>query len=224
MDKAISTKPIIGILLKDIDEENKRSTIPSPTAKYNIGTQFIHYLGPDISDIALIRPDDTPTLIQAKMDSISGVFLTGGTCDIYNIDKDTNKRTETTYAKAARIILQYAIQINKRGIHFPVFGLCLGFEAMIALLGEDQNLLEYYDNRNYNANLIYSVPIKESKILSQWGEELCSKLNTDELTINYHWFHTTKERFEANAVLNKLFKVVALSNSKDKQILIYQCN
>jgi len=156
-------------------------------------------------------------LIYSKLDSIHGVFLTGGTCDIYNIDKATHQRIETTYAKAARIILLYAIEINKRGIHFPVFGLCLGFEAMIALLGEDQSLLEEFNNNNYNARLIYSVPIKESKILTLWGDELCGKLNKEELTYNYHSFHTTKARLEANVVLSKLFKVVAVSKSKDKQ-------
>ena len=41
------------------------------------------------------------------------------------------KQAKTKFMEIAEILLNEAIKMNKNGIHFPVWGVCLGFEVII---------------------------------------------------------------------------------------------
>ena len=68
------------------------------------------------------------------LSKVNGVLFTGGGID-FNMK---NKWTQT-----ADHILKYAINQNKNGNPYPVWGTCLGFELLVYLTsGYDDNCLE----------------------------------------------------------------------------------
>ena len=57
-----------------------------------------------------------------------------------------------------KMIMEESKDMNDKAKYFPVFGVCLGFEAMILVEADDVNVVEKKDNGlAYNANLIYDT-------------------------------------------------------------------
>merc|ERR1712216_71176 len=69
---------------------------------------------------------------EALLSKLNGVLYCGGGSDLGNT---------STYARAGKAIWDYALAANKRGIHYPVWATCLGFEQVAMLAAEDDSVL-----------------------------------------------------------------------------------
>ena len=65
--------------------------------------------------------------IAELMDQLDGFVLTGGSESFYSYEG-----FESRYLKTVKFILKKAKQINDSGRVFPLWGTCLGFEALLA--------------------------------------------------------------------------------------------
>jgi len=130
-------------------------------------------------------------------------------------EKDPAKLEYADFSKATKIIMEEAIDMNEHGIYFPVFGICLGFEAMILVAAEDVGIVEKKDNcLSYFASLDYTLNPRESRLLSYYPPELVEYMGKTKTLGNYHEYSTLPDKFLANPKLTALYKVVALSKSK----------
>jgi len=59
----------------------------------------------------------------------------------------------TEYAKTAAFLINKAIEINKKGTHFPVWGTCLGFEIIVLTIANDTQILKNFNSSNHAMNL-----------------------------------------------------------------------
>eukprot|EP00826_Nyctotherus_ovalis_P010824 TRINITY_DN1282_c0_g1_i3.p1 TRINITY_DN1282_c0_g1~~TRINITY_DN1282_c0_g1_i3.p1 ORF type:complete len:207 (-),score=50.42 TRINITY_DN1282_c0_g1_i3:179-775(-) len=96
----------------------------------------------------------------------------------------------------------------------PVFGICLGFEAMIAAEADDVTVVEKkHEGLGYGARLIYALKRDDSRFLSAFPTHILDYVERVDATHNYHEYMTSPEKFAANANLTKTYKIVSLSNS-----------
>lgn len=63
------------------------------------------------------------TDLYPLLDSINGVFFTGGSLDLYNYTSGVPH----PYTVTAEKILNYTLEQNDKGDHFPLLGVCQGF-------------------------------------------------------------------------------------------------
>lgn len=211
----------IGILAKLVEEDNFKSTVPtSKRYTFNqINSDFIHLAGLDIYPIF---PDSSREELRTILSKVNGVLLPGGMTNVTkpnpNSD-DPNPRVYSCYAKAAKEIIGEAKRINDAGEYFPVFGICLGYQSMIAAETEDMNIVEKRDvGLGYNATLEYMVEREDSKLLSAIPKWLTDYVANVKSTHNYHEYMVDNNKFHSNSRLTETYKVLSLSKSEDESI------
>jgi len=64
-----------------------------------------------------------------SLKEVDGLLLTGGDIELPKY----TRRQYTIYLKSVQQCIRKAKQYNDRGVYFPIWGTCLGFELMIAL-------------------------------------------------------------------------------------------
>ncbi len=120
------------------------------------------------------------------------------------------------FTKTAKMIMEEAMALNDRGVHFPVFGICLGFEAMVAVAADDLEIVEKCEKcLGYNANVEFK-DTTNSRFLSALPEELRNFLRDQKCTRNYHSYKVDPEKFAQNPRLTAVYRVVGLSPASDE--------
>ena len=158
--------------------------------------------------------------LRTILSKVNGVLLPGGMSSIVNPDpKDPNKLIYSAYTKMVKMIMEEAKAINDRGEYFPVFGVCLGFEAMILVEADDVNVVEKKDNGlGYNANLIYDTKRENSKFLSSVPQDLLDYMGRIKATHNYHEYMVDPDKFKENPNLSNTYQILSLSKSIDDKL------
>lgn len=97
---------------------------------------------------------------EKYMSRIHGLYFQGGA--VYNPD----------YMRNATKLMKLALDANRSGEYFPVWGTCHGFQTMIMVFGEmpmDGSELGYFDAReNYTTNVLLTAAGKRARITSEW--------------------------------------------------------
>jgi len=55
----------------------------------------------------------------------------------------------TDFAKTGAFLINLAIDANKKGDYFPVWGTCLGYELIVLTVSNDTNIFDNYDSSNH---------------------------------------------------------------------------
>jgi len=207
--------------MKLVEEDNFQSVIPS-SKRYvlnQITVSFIYLAGLDIYPI---YPDLSPDEIRNILTKVNGVLLPGGMTNVVQPNPESNDESlfvYSRYAKAAKIILEEAKRINNRGNYFPVFGICLGFQSMIAAETNDMNIVEKKDvGLGYNATLEYTIDSVDSRLLSSIPRYLIDYMGRVKTTNNFHEYMVDYEKFMDDPLLKRMYKVLSLSKSKDETV------
>ena len=88
------------------------------------------------------------------MDQINGLLVPGGGTEL-TFDKEEKKEkfgNLTKFGSQAIKIMKYAEKLNQK-IYFPVWGTCLGYEAMLLAASDNNTILENYDSSNHTESL-----------------------------------------------------------------------
>jgi hypothetical protein len=96
---------------------------------------------------------------------MGSVFL-GEHCNIYEVFEGRK------YTKAGRQAIEITLEINDSGRYYAVFGVCQGFELMVAVVGKNIGLVEICEKcTDYCAVLNFTEMAKEhSKLFSAFSE------------------------------------------------------
>lgn len=78
--------------------------------------------------------------MRRVISQVNGVFLTGGAIH-YRIKSDNSI---SNVGHAIRNIWDLVLEANANGIYTPLFGTCMGFEMIHAMLVDDNVLLNHY--------------------------------------------------------------------------------
>ena len=126
------SQPVIGIVSTPLFYEFMRTdTFNYPHFTWETNLHFVHYAG---SWAVPIRYDLSDEDLEKLLDSVNGVFFTGGATPL--IDRETGEMS--FFYKNAKKIWEYMKrQKDEKGIDFPIFGICQGFEIIHYLANED---------------------------------------------------------------------------------------
>ncbi|CAH0494004.1 unnamed protein product [Peronospora farinosa] len=110
----------------------------------------------------------------------------------------------------AEWLFQLALKLNDKGVYFPVWATCLGFEWLVQLTtGDVESLNKGLDSMNITlpSNFIKEAPT--SRLFSQASPEFYSWLKDKPITMNNHKQGITLDRFSQYLSLTNFYTVLA---------------
>lgn len=140
---------------------------------------------------------------------VNGVLFTGGWAK------------EGLYFETAKKIFKTALERNDVGDHFPVFGICLGFEIISMIVSEDHDILESFSGEDQASTLQFTdiVDIRES-VFERFPPELLRKMSTECLAMQNHMYGISPKKLQENDALSRFFKILTTTPDGDGQIYI----
>ena len=138
--------PVIGVYTQ-IDEYNEPST--KELLSTYISTAYVKYVWMSGAQVVPIFAFSNQSDIEAVLRKVNGVLFTGGAGED-EITIDNNR-----WVKNANFILQWAINQNKQGNVFPIWGTCLGFELLTYLTSRfDSSVLQPIRDSSHQINTL----------------------------------------------------------------------
>lgn len=206
-DPSLNYRPVIGILTHPGDGAsgrlNNRTGVTNIPASY---VKFVESAGARV--IPLIHTDPWDKTLE-KLNLVNGVLFTGGWAKV------------GLYFETAKKIFQVALARNDAGDHFPLFGICLGFEIISMIITEDHNICERFSGEDQASTLQFTnLADIQGSVFGRFPPDLLSKLSTECLALQNHKFGLSPKRMRENEALSSFFKILTTTPDEDGQIYV----
>lgn len=144
-----------------------------------------------------INYHSTDDEIDEVMNQVNGILFPGGSADV---------------PPAAKRIVENAMHISSVGGHFPVYGICLGFEWLaLAVAGQDV-LTGGMDAENISLSLNFTSEANHSRLFHD--DSARTIFAEQAVTMNNHHLGLLPTTFKKNPKLQSVFKL--LSTNMDR--------
>jgi len=154
--------------------------------------------------------------IKEVMSKINGILFSGGDTEL-RIFEDGIAVEKTAFLEKSKIVYDAAIEMNKKGIYFPVWGTCLGFEIMVLLDSKDLNFLKRCYYEKYDTHYIINYDeYRKSKLLKAFDKNQINLLETQDIMYSNHNFMIDIDKFATNK--NMKYRILAYSPLPDNSI------
>lgn len=193
--------PIIGVLSQEVSrlilrEYPGRNFTSYLAASY---VKFIEGAGGRVVPIWIGQPRDYYIDLMSK---INGVLLPGGA---------TFFNQTHGYADAGKHIYEIAKDMNDRGIYFPVWGTCLGFELLVVLTANGTDPRTSCSSKNQALPLEFKDIYRKSRMFQNASDEVIDYMKRYPVTANFHIFCFTEEIFDTMK-LNEMWRVMSVNH------------
>ncbi|XP_037312335.2 gamma-glutamyl hydrolase-like [Pungitius pungitius] len=187
----VNERPIIGVLAQEVSS-------PKANRASYIAASYVKTLESAGARVVPVMINQTPEEYQALFASINGILFPGGSASILS----------SGYQRAAKIFYELALEANKRGDYFPVWGTCLGYEQL-AVLTSGEDLLSRTNTSGVPLPLNLMEGAKGSRMFEGFPAELMEDLASEPLTANMHKWSVTLSTHKTNNQLNSFYKVLS---------------
>jgi len=209
----LNDRPVIGIL--DI---NTRYNSPSPTnskdEEYSafLHAQYVKFLETAGAIVIPIHFNNTYEETEYIMDHINGVLFTGGALSFVNPDTGI----PIPYTQTAMHIYEKAMALNNRGVNFPIWGTCMGFQMLMYLRYGKEDILGLTDASHTSDPLILKYDFKnQTKLFSEFPDDIIEAVQTEPLTANFHNVGVHLDKFlDPHSNLTNYYNLLATSTDR----------
>lgn len=178
-------KPVIGIY-------------PQVSASYL--TAYKEWVEQEGADSVVLPESFSGKQLEQIYLSTNGFLIPGGSAGL---------------STSARALIERAIQGNKAGDFYPVWGTCDGFEWLMEIFGGVGDIVPGFDSEYLPAKLTFTPSAKKSRLYAGANASLLSWLATEPITYNAHHDGITPKSAAANKGLSQTIDV--LSTSVDRK-------
>lgn len=208
-DTDINLAPVIGIL-----------AIPSEYTEYDPSEwnylaasypKYIEAAGARVVPVQWDLPHDNLTQI---LHSLNGFLITGGSSAFAD---PTNSSKLTPFGQTLEIIINEVIKMNDNGTHFPLWGTCMGFQAIVCIIAGQSSgnyaclrQTEGFVKVSKNISL-YNVS-REGGMYAELLPEVESALNNQAITYFNAHFLVKPDIWTSNPGLTNNFTLLACTN------------
>ncbi|XP_044270576.1 gamma-glutamyl hydrolase-like isoform X1 [Tribolium madens] len=196
---AYRKSPIIGIL----SQEAYLVKDAYPDADSFIVASYIKILESSGARVLPIWIGQDAAYYQRVVNFTNGILFPGG---------GTYFNETGGYGEAAKQLYELAVKTNEKGVHYPVWGICLGMQVlMYGALGRD--IRGDCQSKDVALPLEFVAGYEDSKLFSKASSQLLENLKTKNLTYNYHRYCIFEDVLKNNNLL-KDWRII--SKNKDK--------
>lgn len=174
----LNTRPIIGVLTQPVTGDPSR-----PAGTTSIAATYIKNIESVGGSVVPVHYTDSFDDVYQLMQKINGIFFTGGDLDL--VDPKTGEFHP--YTKLANFIYETAIELNEKGVYFPLWGTCQGHQLMMMLESKNPFMIEP-SKRLYEADpLIFAFRDQNrTRMYRNMPDDLIYAAQTEPLTYNIH--------------------------------------
>lgn len=191
----LNDRPIIAVLAQETPSASNDGNKSYIAASY---VKDIESAGARVVPIPITYDR---SLVEELFRCVNGLLLPGGGA----------KLQESQYFQNAKIFFELAIEANKNGNFFPIWGTCLGFEAIPIIVAGTRDVL------TANKALDKAIPIKfteeasSCRLYRDLSPTLLKALESENITYHWHKYGFYPEIFGKNEKLSDMFKVLSTS-------------
>jgi gamma-glutamyl hydrolase len=199
----VTEKPVIGIVSTPSDFRN----LYDPQEYSYIKGSYAEYIE-SAGGIPIAIHWDLPERDLIKvLDSVNGILFTGGDADMWEFDRHKNDIVFTNFTQRASFIVAYAIHLNDKGIHFPVYGICQGFEVITMSLAGKPHIIDHFKHPVQHD----SVEILEtsSRMYSTLQDHMVASMKEQQSMFYNHRYGFNMSLLSDNSDLDELFIITA---------------
>ncbi|GCB71206.1 hypothetical protein scyTo_0010951 [Scyliorhinus torazame] len=194
----LNQRPIIGVLAMESGEtfaQFGKSYIPASYVK------TLESAGARVAPISIKLSEAEYTQL---FHSMNGVLFPGGVASVQN----------SRFAEISAMFYNLTLKANDKGVHFPLWAICLGFEEL-TVLTSGENLLTETNTSNLSLPLKFTKDTLRSRMFKNFPKHLLQALQTKPLAGHYHNWSITLKKFTNNKNLANFYKI--LSTNTDSQ-------
>jgi len=151
-----------------------------------------------------VLEDITSTDLERLLHKLNGFILPGGDADV----------SDSGYARVAKHVIKFSKRMARKGIKFPVLGICRGAQMMM-LAEANKDFLVETDSLNISMPLHFGKEAKTSRLYGKAPKGLIKALSTRALTMNAHALGVPTASFYNNTSLMKKFRVISTNYDRN---------
>lgn len=163
----MNNRPIIAVMAQLAPPDYKQSYIAASYVKY------LESSGARVVPIPSSMSDEE---VEMLANHVNGAFFPGGGIKWFT----------PGYYHHAKIFYDKAIEAKKQGIHFPVWGTCLGFETLHVLTAGTNKVIGNFSAQDVRLPLNYTDSAMESRLFANMSKELYKALATEDIPYHHH--------------------------------------
>ncbi|XP_028763695.1 gamma-glutamyl hydrolase 2-like [Neltuma alba] len=199
-------RPVIGIVTHPGDGASGRLS-NATNASYIAASyvKFVECAGARV--IPLIYNEPSEALFK-KLELVNGVLFTGGWVK------------NGSYFETVKKIFKKVLEKNDGGNHFPLYGICLGFELISMIVSEDHNILEGFSALNQATKLDFFTENLNGSLFQRFPPDLLRKLSTDYLVMQNHRCGISPARLRRNEKLSDFFEILTTCTDEHDKVYV----
>lgn len=189
--------PVVGILVQDYLGDFKSYRFK----KTFIAATYVKFIESSGARVIPIFTEQGQEYYDQILNQVNGALLPGGDQDMVN----------SSYTHATRTILQHAMKSTDRGIYFPVWAVCQGFEVL-AYLVHGENPLQSCSGSDYATPLHFSLPfsqLEDTNLFHGLTLDQFMEMSDNSVVFQWHDFCLMKDTFLQSTRLRRAFKLLA---------------
>ncbi|KAL8524206.1 hypothetical protein ACS0TY_013974 [Phlomoides rotata] len=206
-DPALNFRPVIGILSHPGDGASGR--INNATNASYIAASYVKFVESGGARVIPLIYNEPWEALYKKLSLVNGVVFTGGSAK------------SGLYLKVVTSIFKDVVEKNDAGDHFPLFAVCLGFELVSMIVGEDNNILENFSASDQASTLQFMENITlKGTVFQRFPPVLLKKMSTECLVMQNHKFGVSPEKFQKSKKLSSFFKILTTCADADDKVYV----
>ena len=199
-----TNRPIIGVITMPIKGSNVLDNLNIAKDESHIGASFVKLIeGAGARVVPLIETFNN-TMVKDLLKSINGVLLPGGSESII----------KSNYQRISRLAFDYSIAMYKKGITWPIMGICRGFQMLMSMLHPKTFTVTPTDAYNLTLRLQLTDDAKKSRLLGRAPIGVRKVLTKEKITFNAHVNGITTQTFKKYKELKDMWRII--STNKDR--------
>ena len=200
-----NNRPIIAILAQDVYPTYNQTPRSYIAASY---VKFIEASGARVVPVPSHLSQDK---VEEIFNGVNGVLFPGGGIDW----------SVSGYFKHAKYFFNRAIEANQNGDFFPIWGTCLGFEALHVIAADDNvEVLSSFSASDISLPLNFTNQSDASRMYGSLPKPLRMSLEKDNITYNHHSHGISPQTFIQEKSLRTFFKVLSTNQGKKGKTFI----
>ena len=188
-DTPLNDRPIIAILAQ--------LTPPDKNNSY-IAASYIKYLEGSGARVVPIPASMSLEEAEKIFESVNGVLFPGGGIAWYT----------SGYYHHAKLFFDKAVEANKKGDYFPIWGTCLGFQTLHVVATGNDSIITPNESEDVAMPLNFTDKARSSRLFRGMSDELYKSLATEDITYNHHRFGLRPETYETTE-LHSMFDILS---------------
>lgn len=200
----LTNRPLIGILSQPGDPATGRDSY--------IAASYVKFVEASGARVIPFFHDAPAEETDARFAAVNGVLIPGGAARL--------SPGHTFFDVAARVI-DLATDANlKKKEHFPVFAICLGFEALGVHLSGNASLLSAFDAEDTAAPLYFTEAAERSRLFGSMPRKVRESLASKPFARESHSWGISLASFEGEEKLKDQLEVLSLSSDPEGRVYV----